>query len=114
MRAQGELTLTLTETGLVVGTLAYMSPEQLRGDPVDERADVFSFGMMALEALTETLPKRNPDGTLVPSALPKLLEAVMACLANNPDGRCASLADIRENLVSALQTYGAGPSAASA
>lgn len=47
---------TLTGAGTIVGTPAYMAPEQLRGESVDGRADVFSLGVMTLEMLTSTLP----------------------------------------------------------
>jgi serine/threonine protein kinase/tetratricopeptide (TPR) repeat protein len=47
---------TLTESGLVLGTPHYMAPEQLRGEPVDGRADQFSWGVVAFELLTGKLP----------------------------------------------------------
>jgi eukaryotic-like serine/threonine-protein kinase len=49
----------LTATGAVVGTVRYMSPEQLRGDPVDARADVFALGSLLFEMLAGAPPYRG-------------------------------------------------------
>src|SRR5207237_323102 len=61
---------SITLAGAVIGTLGYMSPEQFTGGEVDERADVFSLGVMTVEALTGHLPfhGRTP-GELLKSVL---------------------------------------------
>ena len=62
---------TLTAQGAIVGTPAYMAPEQLRSEDLDGRADQFSFGVLAYELLTGVLPWSNPQ------ALPAILIAVL-------------------------------------
>jgi serine/threonine protein kinase len=54
-RAEGELR-KLTATGIILGTPAFMSPEQLRGKPIDSRSDIYALGLMTYEMLTGTLP----------------------------------------------------------
>ena len=101
---------TLTGEGAVVGTVGYMSPEQVRGDPVDARTDIFSFGCVLYEMFTGVKPFRR-DSTLAtlhaivnddpqpPSSLnPDLPTAVdhivERCLAKDRDERFESARDI--------------------
>jgi serine/threonine protein kinase len=101
-----------TQAGIVVGTAGYMAPEQLRGQAVDGRADVFSVGVVLFEVLThqllfsgdnietiffKTLTKTIPR-LLLPgnTALPGLQQIVEGALARNPDERYASARDMAQ------------------
>ena len=97
---------TLTRTGFVVGTLGYMSPEQVRGLPVDGRSDLFGFGILLFELMTGSSPfaRSSPDDAfdavlnhvpspltaLVPGVPERLARIVAWCLEKDPENRPAS------------------------
>jgi tetratricopeptide (TPR) repeat protein/TolB-like protein/predicted Ser/Thr protein kinase len=105
---------TMTETGAILGTVDYMSPEQARGDVPDQRSDIYSLGVMMFEMFTGTLPFRaaNPLSVMVkrvhedvpsPSqvrpGLPPWLNAVMLrALARDPKVRYQSVAELIRDL----------------
>jgi serine/threonine-protein kinase len=107
----------LTSSGMVIGTLGYMSPEQLAGQEVDARSDIFSIGVMVVEALTGRWPFRGDTyGELLasimlePYHLPGDTPAVQAlgallqrCLAKDPRSRYGSASALRKELVPALR-----------
>ena len=101
----------LTEDGMIVGTAAYMSPEQAQGRRVDARSDIFSFGSVLYEMVTgqrafsregavSTLAavlkeEPRPPSELVP-ALPRELERlIQACLRKDPARRFQHMDDVR-------------------
>ncbi len=104
----------VTREGAVVGTPAYMSPEQGRGLSVDGRTDLFSLGVMLYQMTTGELPFRGANTLAVltalavdtppcpiaknPSVPPSLSELVMRLLSKNPDGRPASAEAVAEEL----------------
>jgi len=107
---------TVTKSGAVVGTVAYMSPEQLRGKPVDHRSDIFSFGAILYEMLagcrafsgetevdtmTAVLREQPENGKLDEAAVPiGYRDIVKHCLEKEPQDRFQSATD----LAFALQT----------
>ena len=104
----------ITNIGQVVGTAAYMSPEQARGDPVDRRCDLWSLGVVIYEMLTDRLPfLAETDGALLqaivhndfppledvrPGLPPQLCAAVKRCLVKDPVDRWQSAAELRADL----------------
>jgi len=106
-----------TRVGTIVGTVAYMSPEQARGKPVDKRTDVWAFGCTLFEALTGDSPFRRPTFFETIAAImerPPDLEALPAgttgstrnllerCLEKDPENRLAGMRDAREALAPAV------------
>jgi serine/threonine-protein kinase len=110
-------TLDATREGIVVGTIAYMSPEQARGQPIDRRTDVWAFGCVLFEMLcgrpafagktsTDTLAAivdREPSWQELPATVPKsVVDILRCCLAKDPKRRFRDLADVRIGLEHAL------------
>lgn len=89
----------VTQEGRVLGTPAYMAPEQWRGEPPDARADQFAFCVALWEALTGQRPF-EPDGAGGARRVPvRVRRALLRGLASSPEGRFASMAE----LVAALE-----------
>jgi serine/threonine protein kinase len=82
----------LTSVGAVLGTPRYMSPEQLAGQPLDARTDIYSAALVIFEALTGTLPHQTTKKVVdyCPEAKPALQELLDDCLKPNRDERPAT------------------------
>ena len=103
-----------TEAGAVMGTVGYMSPEQVRGEPADHRSDIFSFGVVLYEMLSGRKAFEGKSGVETlnailhddPAALvvtkgqmpPALERLVLHCLEKSPESRFQSMKDVAFDL----------------
>ena len=100
--------ISITQPGRIVGTPAYMSPEQARGVPTDHRTDIWSFGCVMYEMLTGRLPfegetatdtvarilERQPDWQALPQKIPVNIRVLLRrCLEKNPRQRLQHIGD---------------------
>ena len=120
-------TPAVTETGVILGTAAYMSPEQARGRPVDQRTDIWAFGCLLFEMLTGqpafggedvmmTLARvldRDTDMTSMPGTVsPAVRHTIRLCLEKDPDKRISDIRDVRLALAGAFESGLPRPKAA--
>ncbi len=117
------LARTGTQAGIILGTAAYMSPEQARGKAVDKRTDIWAFGVVLYEMLTGRKPfdggtvtdilaavvKSEPDWSLLPQDTPvRVRDVLRRCLKKGPEARLRDIGDARLELAEALEPAPAG------
>ena len=108
-----------TRAGVIMGTAAYMAPEQAKGKPVDKRADIWAFGCVLYEMLSGTrafagddaadllasVVRSEPDWDALPPDVPVLLHSLLRrCLAKDPRQRVRDIGDVRLAMEGAFQT----------
>jgi tetratricopeptide (TPR) repeat protein len=126
----GDATLSatgpLTHTGAAIGTVAYMSPEQARGEPLDARTDLFSFGVLLYEMATGRQAFSGPTWAVtvyailgqaplslnesVPGLPQRLQEIIDKCLIKNRDLRYQNAAEIHHDLLKLKKDFESGKS----
>jgi len=116
----------LTQTGIALGTAGYLAPEQIQGEGVDPRTDVFALGVVAYEAVTGERPfsggslsnvlyrilneEPKPLRGLMPSCPPQLETVIRRCMAKNPDDRYQTVRALFDALRAIPAAEFAGPS----
>ena len=128
LSSSGDVTLSstgpLTHTGAAIGTVAYMSPEQARGEPLDARTDLFSFGVLLYEMASGRQAFAGPTWAVtvhailgqapvslnesVPGSPQRLQEIIDKCLMKNRDLRYQNASDIHRDLLHLKKDFEAG------
>jgi hypothetical protein len=93
----------LTRRGVVVGTAAYMAPEQARGEPATKSSDIWAFGATLFEMLTRSRSFDNPPWSALPPDTPPGVEHLLRrCLESDPRRRMHDIADARVEIEDAI------------
>lgn len=113
--ADADVTELKTDAGIVMGTAAYMSPEQAQGQPLDHRSDIFSLGVMLYEMLAGARPFSGANSTALlaavlrdePAPIPGCDDAVsrvvLQCMAKRPSDRFQVAGEVRASLTALRQ-----------
>lgn len=115
----------LTQTGSIMGTPAYMSPEQYSGQQVDRRSDIFSCGVVLYELLTGVKPFEGPTQSIGykichephrnpsevnPQGVPQVFDAILAkALAKTPEERYASAREFARAIAKGFESFSGSP-----
>ena len=115
----------LTQTGSIMGTPAYMSPEQYSGQQVDRRSDIFSCGVVLYELLTGVKPFEGPTQSIGykichephrnpsevnPQGVPQVFDAILAkALAKTPEERYATAREFARAIAKAFESFSGSP-----
>jgi Tol biopolymer transport system component/tRNA A-37 threonylcarbamoyl transferase component Bud32 len=123
------LTARATQMGMILGTAAYMAPEQAKGKPVDKRADIWAFGAVLFEMLSGRRPfdgedttdvlgavvRLEPQWDALPATVPaRVTQVLRACLQKDPKRRIGDMQSVRLALEGAFETVAPQTTATSA